>query len=1731
MIMSKHRTFKLLSVFLSLALVFSQFTCGIITAHANSVPTASGENWLKANQKSEGYWGSDSYTGIVDTSEILDYFTKSGHASDTVATAKKWLNTQVGKNLNYEARMLPYMTDAAKHKTMLSDLANNQNNDGGWGVASNYSSDALDTVVILSALMKESSQNTFVEEKAVAYLISQQNSDGGWSYISGDSSNISLTSQILMELYDYSETKTSAELITALSSAKSFLISNQLSDKTWGTDESSIDDTLYAYRALMKTSNGKSVAEITSKIAGLQNSDGSWNDNIYTTVLALEALSEPQQSAPVINSIKMYKISAGTKTEMTNFEQHETCEVDVNASFDFSAYSLTVSILSPDASVTQLTGKNGEYKFSIGSTYSGNYTVKVCIKDSSGNIVAEQDKAFSIKGMESVTALTLYKIKDGSATECYSFDQNENMGIAFTAKYDSKNETISVSVKKPDGTEIPVHGTGSFTWDVATNEAGSYFVIVRVLDQSGKTVTEEEKAFTIKAPAQIAAINSIKLYRLVNETQTIASNFNQNETVNISVDASYNRDSETMNVSVAKPDGTIDICTNKNGYSWSTGNNEAGEYAVIVQISDNKGNVIVKQKKAFSIEQLQKAKINSVKIVNSVNVETISFNQNESVNVIIDATYNGAKDTLGVSVKRPDGTVKAVSNVNGYVWNTGNNKPGNYLVIVQLKNSSGKIIDELDKQFTINSSFIINSVYAVSDLQFTTVGVAENINILVPVTYVTNADKTVDVNVSVYDASGKSVFSSDKSLKCSYGQTQAITGSFQFTPDATSHQTYTIKATVIDGKVQIGSAQTTFEVRSNKITSSIGITQSTDKTSLKPKADSVTETLNITGTGTSSQPSRKPLDLVLCIDDSGSMESTDTSTGQERIKYAEIAAQHIIDVLGANDKGGVVEFAGSIWTQQSLTTDKQILKDKIASTPASPWDGTAIGIGIQQALNVIESESDNTRQKAIVVISDGGETSWNSSSVINEANTAFKQGCKIYTLGLGKDADINLMSQIAQTAGGTFTYSPTADQLDSMMQEIAGQIFDAAGSNAIVKTKIPKSNLAVDTSKIIPAPASISSNNDGSLSLQWNLGKVAIGQTRNITIPFSGSNLTAGTNFTLTTNTVLSYSDANNDTVKINAKDVSIPVAGTISGKIFKQSNGKVLVWTDNDADNALAVKTLTDMGIGYTLVKSKSDFSQELNTRSYSLYLLMGNRLPLSYNDEKTLLSEIQNGKGVLNDRDANNDTFNSLNAYKVKYRGYNTAGTYKIHFQGDSLFGETELDGSGQTWYFENLGGSQQAELWMPQAHTSAVMFNQYGKGKTAAFAFDLGAETGRTEYVLNKTIQYLAPGLKAGTLGNTAYTIRLKSDITGAVKIKCTLPQGAFITSMSNNGDIATGIWTMDVQKGNVYELTLNAVGTGTLDVDIFSESNGTETKINSLTQTMGSSSAENLRIQQLHSPKTLFWAGTDRESAYAHSVLDTMSDYGKIVHSETEFLSELSKETYDELVILGASPSASTQKTLIQYVTAGKSLILACNGNGFTNKFEQMLRVKFKNTVTGDYFVNLPSDSIFDQYDKIDGSGEFYLFDNTGARGQGNLNSNLGGTFAAVTNSYGNGKTLVFGCDPSGLSAQSTQVLAKAIDRLAPHTLADKNTRVRISFTAQSAGAYTILPDLPQGDSIVSSTFGQPGINGWIVNAVAGKTYTIDAEVSCLAEGTMMIYGFHYEDNGDIKTETSSVYLTK
>lgn len=56
------------------------------------------------------------------------------------------------------------------------------------------------------------------------------------------------------------------------------------------------------------------------------------------------------------------------------------------------------------------------------------------------------------------------------------------------------------------------------------------------------------------------------------------------------------------------------------------------------------------------------------------------------------------------------------------------------------------------------------------------------------------------------------------------------------------------------------------------------------------------------------------------------------------------------------DRAAVVEFAGSVWIQQGLTDDKEALKQSIDNTPASPWDGTAIGVAISESIEILEEK-------------------------------------------------------------------------------------------------------------------------------------------------------------------------------------------------------------------------------------------------------------------------------------------------------------------------------------------------------------------------------------------------------------------------------------------------------------------------------------------------------------------------------------------------------------------------------------------------------------------------------------------------------------------------------------------------------------------------------------------------------------------------------------------------------
>jgi len=78
--------------------------------------------WLVKNQTPEGYWGENSMTAIVDTSEIAEYLKLKGVKEENLRKAQGWLDTIEITNNDFAGRVLPYTSDVDKHESILSDV-------------------------------------------------------------------------------------------------------------------------------------------------------------------------------------------------------------------------------------------------------------------------------------------------------------------------------------------------------------------------------------------------------------------------------------------------------------------------------------------------------------------------------------------------------------------------------------------------------------------------------------------------------------------------------------------------------------------------------------------------------------------------------------------------------------------------------------------------------------------------------------------------------------------------------------------------------------------------------------------------------------------------------------------------------------------------------------------------------------------------------------------------------------------------------------------------------------------------------------------------------------------------------------------------------------------------------------------------------------------------------------------------------------------------------------------------------------------------------------------------------------------------------------------------------------------------------------------------------------------------------------------------------------------------
>jgi Mg-chelatase subunit ChlD len=177
------------------------------------------------------------------------------------------------------------------------------------------------------------------------------------------------------------------------------------------------------------------------------------------------------------------------------------------------------------------------------------------------------------------------------------------------------------------------------------------------------------------------------------------------------------------------------------------------------------------------------------------------------------------------------------------------------------------------------------------------------------------------------------------------------------------------------------------------------------------------------------------IDVVDVIDRSGSMEG-------EKIQAAKDSAKLFVDLMRVNDLIGVVSHDKTATVNYGLTTItsnsvKQNAKNAIDAISAG--GGTSIGSGLRAAYNELVNKGNPTHQRAIVLLSDGKHKSPpHPEDVLPDIR---KANIRVFTIGLGADANASLLSHIAHdSGGGEYYYSPGSEELRAIYNAIAGVI-------------------------------------------------------------------------------------------------------------------------------------------------------------------------------------------------------------------------------------------------------------------------------------------------------------------------------------------------------------------------------------------------------------------------------------------------------------------------------------------------------------------------------------------------------------------------------------------------------------------------------------------------------------------------------------------------------------------
>ena len=180
---------------------------------------------------------------------------------------------------------------------------------------------------------------------------------------------------------------------------------------------------------------------------------------------------------------------------------------------------------------------------------------------------------------------------------------------------------------------------------------------------------------------------------------------------------------------------------------------------------------------------------------------------------------------------------------------------------------------------------------------------------------------------------------------------------------------------------------------------------------------------------------KKPVDLLLVVDVSGSMEG-------DKIAAARTSLGQFIERLSDNDRLGILLFADEVGVMSPLT-ELGPKRDEVSNRVGGIIESgnTSLYDSILYAYDLLEAEGDSDHIRAVVVLSDGVDT-WSDNPLYNvetrimSDSEAGGNAIKLFTIGYGDDADDDILTKLAEGTGGQF-YQSSPQTINDIYAKIA----------------------------------------------------------------------------------------------------------------------------------------------------------------------------------------------------------------------------------------------------------------------------------------------------------------------------------------------------------------------------------------------------------------------------------------------------------------------------------------------------------------------------------------------------------------------------------------------------------------------------------------------------------------------------------------------------------------------